>query len=161
MFSAFQENLSENVRSGRILPHVTARISESLWHIEPCVSVCFKIRYWNRPQPKSCMSPTVALPDKITPEQFAKAEPLVLTLILQDPDSGYGDSVQPLTEDDFKSKRVRRVKPGEYVGEFRDKLDPRKRFSFKLSVSSNSPTLVFSPINPELFKEPESNANQK
>jgi hypothetical protein len=74
--------------------------------------------------------PDINLPDQITPEQFAKAEPLVLTLILQDPESGYGDGIVPLTEDDFKNKRVRRIKPGEYVGEFRDKRDPRKRFSF-------------------------------
>lgn len=105
--------------------------------------------------------PQIKLPDNVTPEQFAKAEPLLLTLILHDPenpDSGYGNPIVPLTEQDFQTKRVRAVKPGEYVGEFRDKEDPRRRFSFKLTAG-DPPMLYISPINPEIFKE--ENANPK
>lgn len=98
------------------------------------------------------MPADINLPDKVTPEQFAKAEPLVLTLILQDEDSGFREGIIPLTEDDFKQNRVRSVKPGEYVGEFRSKKDPKKRFSFKLSWEEGKPYILYSPINPELFK---------
>lgn len=103
----------------------------------------------------------IALSDDITPEEFAKAEPLVLKMILQDPQSGYRYGIVPLTEADFKANRVRRVKPGEYVGEFRDKKDPKKRFAFHLFVENDQPMCTYSPINPEFFKEENPEANQK
>lgn len=76
----------------------------------------------------------IELPDNPTPEQFKKAEPLLLKAIIEE---YYTDGVDRLVE-------YRMVKPGRYQGEF---VDGKKRFSFDVNSGGNS--IDYKPINPE------------
>lgn len=65
------------------------------------------------------------LPTDITPEQFEKAEPLIVAALLEE---YYTAGIAPLRPQDF-----RRVKPGQYTGEFRSQ-DGRSRFTFEIGA---------------------------
>ena len=78
------------------------------------------------------MYPMINLPNNPTPEQFAKAEPVLVKQIIEGTYTSGVDSV------DF-----RRVKPGKYTGEFRD---GKKRFMFSFEAGSG---ISYKPINPE------------
>lgn len=73
------------------------------------------------------------LPTDITPEQFDKAEPIVLAGLIEE---FYTSGIAPLRPQDY-----RRVKPGEYQGEFRGK-DGRSRFTFEI----DSKGIFYKPI---------------
>ena len=75
----------------------------------------------------------IKLPDNPTPEQFKKAEPLVIKQIIE---SVYTDGIDQLVN-------YRQVKPGKYTGEFRD---GEKRFSFDFEEGKG---ITYGSINPE------------
>lgn len=88
------------------------------------------------------------LPETTTPEQFKKAEPILLTSILES-DEAYSEGIMPLTPQDYRT-----VKPGHYEGQFCDKRRPKIRFSFVITVDDDGETKVtYSPINPELMAQ--------
>ena len=64
------------------------------------------------------------LPTDITPEQFEQAEPLVLQGLIEE---YYTSGIAPLRP----KQDYRRIKPGEYQGEFRSR-DGRSRFTFQV-----------------------------
>lgn len=74
----------------------------------------------------------IKLPENPTPEQFEKAEPLLVKAIIEET---YTDGID--------SVNFRRVKPGQYTGEFRD---DKKRFRFDFEASKG---ISYKPINPE------------
>lgn len=76
----------------------------------------------------------IKLPDNPTPEQFKKAEPVLLKAIIEET---YTDGIDQIVN-------YRMVKPGKYQGEFRD---GKKRFSFDIDTDKGN--IGYKPINPE------------
>lgn len=77
----------------------------------------------------------IALPDNPTPEQFKKAEPILLKSIIE---SVYTDGIDDIN--------YRMVKPGHYEGEFKDE---DRRFKFVLQDDS----INYKPINPDAIAD--------
>ena len=64
----------------------------------------------------------ITLPDNPTPEQLQRAEPILVRMILQDPETGYSDGIQPLkaVESDPGQNEYVVTGPGTYQGFFTD-----------------------------------------
>jgi hypothetical protein len=89
------------------------------------------------------------LPDDPTPEQFAKAEPIMLQQIIEENfdtaafEARQNGQYQGNIIDPLDMNRVRRVAPGRYVGEFTDN-NGSDRYRFELDDKG----ITFSPIRP-------------
>jgi|GEM_PF-4285646 len=83
----------------------------------------------------------VKLPKTVTPEQFKRAEPIVLQAIIEE---YYTDGIRNLRTRDYRA-----IAPGRYTGEFRDKDDPKRRFTFELDGKS----IKYKPVDPNAIKD--------
>ncbi len=79
------------------------------------------------------MTSALKLPENPTPEQFKKAEPLILKRILK----------EYYTDGNIRVVDYRRVSPGKYTGEFKD---GKKRFSF--TIDNPRDNVNYKAINP-------------
>lgn len=93
-----------------------------------------------------------SLPTNPTPEQFKKAEPIMLQMIIEE---NYDTSAFQAREngefeggiiDPLDMKKVRQIRPGEYTGEFTDG-DQRFRFTLSYKTMSNSKTRLADGFN--------------
>lgn len=85
------------------------------------------------------------LPPNPTPEQFDKAEPLLVQNILE---QYYRDGIKPLKRVDANPKagEFMRVAPGQYKGIFIDR-DGQMQFAFEFNNATDD--INYSPLNPE------------